>query len=243
MSVFAVFYRPDLRHVAEVAMRKYGAVELSCSQRFTHVFILGGDGTLLEAARRYPCVLDSVVVHLGMGRVNFYRSADISIPLEEAVSRVSRGEYKVVELSTLRLGNCIAVNEISIFRRELGKLLSFRVATAEGQVVGRADGVLVSTPHGTSGYVASTFGPVVDYRLDAVVVSFIAPYTLFLRPLVLSSKYVEVEAAEDAVALCDGRGGEEGRRFVIGRGDKTLKLAVFGEFNFLSRVMERLRSL
>ena len=110
-------------------------------------------------------------------------------------------------------------------------------------MVGRADGVIVSTPHGTSGYVVSTFGPIVDYRADVVVVSFIAPYTLFLRPLVLSSKYVEVETSEEAVALCDGRDGEEGRRFVIRRGDKTLRLAVFGEFNFLHRVMERLRSL
>ena len=90
--MFAVFYRPDLRHVAEAAMRKYGAVELDCSRRLTHVFILGGDGTLLEAVRSHPCVLDSVVVHLGMGRVNFYRSADFSIPLDEAVGRVSRGE-------------------------------------------------------------------------------------------------------------------------------------------------------
>ncbi|MEM1597171.1 MAG: NAD(+)/NADH kinase [Pyrobaculum sp.] len=241
--MFAVFYRPDLRHVAEAAMRKYGAVELDCSRRLTHVFILGGDGTLLEAVRSHPCVLDSVVVHLGMGRVNFYRSADFSIPLDEAVGRVSRGEYRVVELHTLRLGNCVAVNEVSIFRREHGRLLSFRVATEEGDVVGRADGVIVSTPHGTSGYVVSTFGPIVDYRADVVVVSFIAPYTLFLRPLVLSSKYVEVETSEEAVALCDGRDGEEGRRFVIRRGDKTLRLAVFGEFNFLHRVMERLRSL
>jgi NAD+ kinase len=89
----------------------------------------------------------------------------------------------------------------------------------------------------------STFGPVVDYRADAVVVSFIAPYTLFLRPLVLMSSQVVVETGEDAVLVCDGRETRQGRDFLVRKGEKRLKLAVFDEFQFLSRVMERLRSL
>ena len=97
--------------------------------------------------------------------------------------------------------------------------------------------------HGTSGYVVSTYGPIVDYRADVVVVSFVAPFTLFLRPLVLSSRRVEVEVGEEAVMTCDGREGGVGRRFVVERGKRRLRLAVFGEFNFLNRVMERLRSL
>jgi len=110
-------------------------------------------------------------------------------------------------------------------------------------VVGRADGVIISTPHGSSGYVVSTFGPVVDYRAEAVVISFIAPYTLFLRPIVLVSSQVVVETAEDAVLVCDGRETRQGRSFLVRRGGRKLKLAVFGEFQFLHRVMERLRSL
>jgi NAD+ kinase len=241
--VFAVYYRPDLRPLAEEFKSRYGAVDLTCRGELSHVFILGGDGTLLEALRRFPCVLDFVVVHLGMGKVNFYRSAEFTISVEEAVERVRRGAYRVLELSTLVHDNCRALNEVSIYRREPGRLLSFRVKTDEGEVVGRADGVIISTPHGSSGYVVSTFGPVVDYRADAVVVSFIAPYTLFLRPLVLMSSQVVVETGEDALLVCDGREKRQGRSFLVRKGEKRLKLAVFDEFQFLSRVMERLRSL
>jgi NAD+ kinase len=241
--VFAVYYRPDLRPLAEEFKRKYGAVDLTCSGELSHVFILGGDGTLLEALRRFSCVLDSVVVHLGMGRVNFYRSAEFTIPVEEAVAKIRRGEYRVLEFSTLEHDGCRALNEISIYRGEPGRLLSFRVRMDEGEVVGRADGVIISTPHGSSGYVVSTFGPVVDYRAEAVVISFIAPYTLYLRPIVLVSSQVVVETAEDALLVCDGRETRQGRSFLVRRGGRKLKLAVFGEFQFLHRVMERLRSL
>jgi NAD+ kinase len=241
--VFAVYYRPDLRPLAEEFKSRYGAVDLTCGGELSHVFILGGDGTLLEALRRFPCVLDSVVVHLGMGRVNFYRSAEFTIPVEEAVAKIRRGEYRVLEFSTLEHDGCRALNEISIYRREPGRLLSFRMRIDEGEVVGRADGVIISTPHGSSGYVVSTFGPVVDYRAEAVVISFIAPYTLFLRPIVLVSSQVVVETAEDAVLVCDGRETRQGRSFLVRRGGRKLKLAVFGEFQFLHRVMERLRSL
>ncbi len=241
--MFAVYYRPDLRPLAEEFKNRYGAVDLSCGGELSHVFILGGDGTLLEALRRFPCVLDSVVVHLGMGKVNFYRSAEFTMPVEEAVEKVRKREYHVFEFSTLEHDGCRALNEISIYRREPGRLLSFRVRTDEGEVVGRADGVIISTPHGSSGYVVSTFGPVVDYRAEVLVISFIAPYTLFLRPLVLMSSQVTVETAEDAVLVCDGRETRHGKRFLVKRGEKRLKLAVFGEFRFLQRVMERLRSL
>jgi NAD+ kinase len=54
---------------------------------------------------------------------------------------------------------------------------------------------------------------------------------------------VAVETAEDAVLVCDGRETRQGRSFLVKRGGRKLKLAVFGEFQFLHRMMERLRSL
>ncbi|AFA40609.1 putative sugar kinase [Pyrobaculum oguniense TE7] len=241
--VFAVYYRPDLREAALEFKKKYNAVELRCNDKFTHVFVFGGDGTLLEAIRRYPCVLDSVVVHLGLGRINFYRSTQLAIPVDDAVRRILENKYNVLELSTLDAGGCIVLNEISVYRREPGRMLNFAIRTDEGEVVGRADGIIVSTPHGTSGYVVSTFGPVVDYRADVIVVSFVAPYTLYLRPLVLASRSVEIETNEEAVLVCDGRAASTGRYFKIYKGQRRLRLAMFGEFQFLDRVAERLRSL
>lgn len=241
--MYAVFYRPDLRPLAEEFKRKYGAVELTCDGDYSHVFIFGGDGTLLEALRTRSCILDSVVIHLGMGRVNFYRSSDYTISPDEAIRRVEMGNYRILELSTLESEDCVVLNEFLVYRRELGRLLSFKLQSDGGEVMGRADGIIVSTPHGASGYVVSTFGPVVDYRANVMVISFIAPFTLYLRPLVVSADSLTIETAEEAVLVCDGRERRRGKSFEIRRGKKKLKLAVFGEFRFLNRVVERLRSL
>ncbi|MFN3803768.1 MAG: NAD(+)/NADH kinase [Pyrobaculum sp.] len=240
--MYAVYYRPDLEKVAEEVKAKYGMADFRCGGDFTHVFILGGDGTLLEALHQLPCILDSTVVHLGMGEVNFYRSAKF-VTIEDAVTHIEGGRYRVVELSTLESINCVALNEVAVYRREPGRLLKFRVAIDEGGLEGRADGIIISTPHGTSGYVASTFGPIVDYRAPVLVISFVAPYTLFLRPLVTTADSVKVETREEAVLVCDGRGRAVGRNFVVRPGGKKLRLAIFDNFNFLERVAERFRSL
>ncbi len=241
--MFGVYARPDLVDVATFLKNKHKMYDFHCGEFFSHVFIVGGDGTLLEAVRRVPCIFNTIVIHLGLGRVNFYRSAPPTLPLENIVEKIESGQYKIIELMTLETSNCVAVNEISIYRREPGRLMSFKIVTEEGELVGRADGVIVSTPQGTTGYVISTFGPVVDYKSPVVVISFIAPYTSFLRPFVLSTTRVLVETREDSVLVCDGRINSISREFEIRRGDRRLKLAVVGEFNFLNRVFERLRSV
>ncbi len=240
--MYAIYHRPDLEKLAREVRDKYGFMELNCDREFSHVFILGGDGTLLEALHRYPCVLNSTIVHMGLGRVNFYRSAN-SISIEEAIRRVEVGEYNVLEFSTLRCGKQAALNEVAIYSAEVGKLLKFKITVNGGEIVGRGDGVIVSTPHGTSGYVISTFGPVVDYRISAVVISFVAPYTLYLRPFVLDVDRVFIETNREAILVCDGRGGEKSTNFEIVVGENKLKLATFDNFNFLNRVMERFRSI
>lgn len=241
--MFAVYYRPDLKGAAEELKRRLGAVDLSCDEEFSHVFILGGDGTLLYAIREFPCVLDAVVVHLGMGSVNFYRSASPGTPLDEIVSSIASGNYRVVELPTLACGECTALNEVLIHRAEPGRPLRFRLVTDEGELAGRADGVIVSTPQGALGYAVSALGPAVDYRADVIVVSFAAPFTLYLRPLVLASDSVVVETADSSVLVCDGRVAGSGTRFEVRRGSRRLRLAVVGRLRYLDRVLERLKSL
>lgn len=240
--MFGVYARPDLSDIAAFLKKNFEMADFHCGGAFSHVFIVGGDGTLLEAVRRFPCIFDTVVVHLGLGRVNFYRSAPPNLSHREVVEKIKRGDYGVVEFSTLETSSCVVINEVAIYRREPGRLMNFRVLTDEGEMAGRADGVIVSTPQGTTGYVASTFGPVVDYRSDVVVVSFIAPYTSFLRPLVLTAGRVSIQTVEDAVLVCDGKVTSTGRYFEVKKGGRRLRLAVVGSFNYLNRVLERLRS-
>ncbi|MBP1449920.1 MAG: NAD(+)/NADH kinase [Thermoproteus sp.] len=238
--MIALLYREDLKDVGIRLMRMLNAEELSCSRQPDITVIVGGDGTLLNALHRYPCVVDSLVVHVGSGNVNFYRSVRIGeMPLEEIAERISAEDFNVVEFSTIDAGHCLAVNEVvarSIDRR----LLAFKISSGSLSLSGRADGVIISTPQGSTGYILSTFGPVVDYRIPAFVISFIAPYTLYLRPLVVPQEPVLVETLQDAEISCDGYDERRSRRFVVKLGKRKLRLAVFGEYDYHKRVLNRL---
>jgi NAD+ kinase len=242
--VIALAYRSDLADFAAKLKSLLGASELDCSAGRPDVtVVVGGDGTLLEAIHRHPCVLDSLVVHVGGGRINFYRTTRIGeASLEEVARRVLSRDLNVVELPTIDAGGCTAVNEVVIRNADYRKLLSFRITASAPIIGGRADGIIVSTPQGSAGYAVSTWGPVVDYRLEAFVISFIAPYTLYLRPLVVPQEPLEISTAQEAELTCDGYGGLRGRSFTIKKGARRLRLAVFGEYDYYDRVLSRLLS-
>ncbi|MEL9990987.1 MAG: NAD(+)/NADH kinase [Thermoproteus sp.] len=240
--MISIAYRVDLADVANKLKSLLGASDVDCSKRPDVTVVVGGDGTLLETIHRYPCVLDSLVVHIGGGRINFYRSVRIGeMKLEEIAKRVLSSEFNVVELPTIDAG-CTAVNEVVIRNVDYRKLLSFKIVGGTQIVSGRADGVIVATPQGSTGYAISTWGPIVDYRLAAFVISFLAPYTLHLRPLVVPQEPLEVLTAQEAELTCDGYDVQRGRSFHIRRGGRNLKLVVFGEYDFYERVSARLLS-
>mgnify|MGYP001770632481 FL=1 len=241
--MIAIAYRSDLADFAAKLKSLLGASELDCSNNPDVTVVVGGDGTLLEIVHRYPCVLDSLVVHVGGGRINFYRATRIGeMPLEEMARRILSRDLDVVELSTIDAGGCIAVNEVVIRNVDYKKLLTFKITSSSPIISGRADGVIISTPQGSAGYAVSTWGPIVDYRLEAFVISFIAPYTLYLRPLVVPQEPLEISTAQEAELACDGYGGLRGRSFIVRKGARKLRLAIFGEYDYYDRVLSRLLS-
>lgn len=241
--MIAIAYRNDLADFASKLKSLIGAAELNCADKPDVTVVVGGDGTFLETIHKHPCVLDSLLVHVGGGRINFYRSARIGeMPMEEMAKRILSRDFDVVELPVIDAGGCIAVNEVVIRNVDYKKLLAFKITGSSPIISGRADGVIISTPQGSSGYAISTWGPVVDYRLEAFVISFIAPYTLYLRSIVVPQEPLEVTTSQEAELTCDGYGGLRGRSFVVRKSAKKLKLAVFGEYDYYERVLSRLLS-
>jgi len=241
--VIAIAYRSDLADFAAKLKSLLGASELDCADRPEITVVIGGDGTLLETIHGHPCVLDSLLVHVGGGRINFYRSTRIGeMSLEEMARRILSRDFDVVELPTIDAGGCTAVNEVVIRNADYRKLLTFKITGSMPIISGRADGVIISTPQGSTGYAVSTWGPIVDYRLEAFVISFIAPYTLYLRPLVVPQEPLEIATSQEAELACDNYGGIRGRSFSVRRGARRLKLAVFGEYDYYDRVLSRLLS-
>jgi NAD+ kinase len=178
-----------------VAVERVKAVAGRCGVRVVEeprdaelVVVLGGDGTILRALAR---LLGAGVPAIGVnfGRVGFLASIEPG-NLESGLERVFAGEYVVTELPTLELAldgeRHVAVNDVVATSSTLGRMveLAWSVAREDLGVV-PCDGVICSTPSGSTAYNLSNGGPVLVRGLDAMAITFIAPHSLHARPLVV----------------------------------------------------------
>ncbi|RDI75064.1 putative sugar kinase [Gaiella occulta] len=150
--------------------------------------VLGGDGTMLRALQKFLGT-GVPVIGVNFGRVGFLSSIP-SEELEAGVARVFAGATEVVELATLdvEIGGrrFTAVNDAVITSAELGRMVEIEWAIG-GEDLGRVpcDGLICTTPSGSTAYNLSNGGPVLMWGLDAMAVTFVAPHNLHARPLVI----------------------------------------------------------
>jgi NAD+ kinase len=173
--------------------------------------VLGGDGTILTALRNYAGT-GVPVFAINFGAIGFLATIE-PWELEEQVRSALRGEFDVMELPGLVAatadGERLAVNDVSVHRRQDGRVAELAYSV-EGEELGevRCDGLVVSTPAGSTGYNLANGGPVLAWGVEGFVVSFIAPHTLTARSLVVApgdtlqvtnrSQAEEVDVSTDA---------------------------------------------
>lgn len=151
--------------------------------------VLGGDGSILYALRRYAGS-GVPVFGINFGTVGFLAAAE-KTELEAGLRRALKGEFEVMSLPGLELGmdvaQPVALNDITFSRQPHGRVaeLSYRLA---GEEVGhvRCDGLVAATPAGSTGYNLANAGPILAWGVEGFVVSFIAPHTLTARALVVA---------------------------------------------------------
>jgi NAD+ kinase len=179
------------------------------------VVVLGGDGTILTALRTYANT-GVPVFAINYGAIGFLATVE-PWELEDGVRRVLRGEFDVLELPGLLAetaeGDRVAINDVSLHRRQTGRVAELAYSV-EGEQLGevRCDGLVVSTPAGSTGYNLANGGPVLAWGVEGFVVSFIAPHTLTARALVVApddtlevtnrSRVEEVDVSTDARTIC-----------------------------------------
>jgi NAD+ kinase len=150
--------------------------------------VLGGDGTMLRALRTYLGT-GVPVIGVNYGRVGFL-TAIASNGLEEGIGRVFAGEYRRIELSTVEVtvdgDRHVAVNDVVVAGGTLGRMVELSYAIG-GEDLGLqpCDGLICATPGGSTAYNLSNGGPVLVWGLDAMVLTFVAPHSLHIRPLVV----------------------------------------------------------
>ena len=214
--------------------------------------VLGGDGTMLRALQG-SLASGSPVVGVNFGSLGFLTT----IPAEElevGLRRVFAGDYRVIELPTLEaeLGGerHVAVNDVVAASSVIGRMVHLAWGIG-GEELGirPCDGIICSTPSGSTAYNLSNGGPVLVWGIDAMAVTFIAPHALDARPLVVPrSRELMVENRTEDIpvaVLADGRpAGElhDGEHVVVRLGEQHSRLAVLPDATFFRRYRETFAS-
>lgn len=244
--------------------------EHSVLGRFTHVrhaadaadgaelvLVLGGDGTFLRAADMAHAV-DLPVLGINLGHVGFLAEWE-SDSLEEALKRVIDRDYRIEDRMTLtvvvldgggeEIGRGWALNEVSIENLNRRGVLDATLEVDARPVASfGCDGVLISTPTGSTAYAFSAGGPVLWSELDAILVVPNNAHALFTKPLVVSPKStVAVESNSDtsaAMAVMDGFRPipmPPGSRVEVTRGERPVRWVRLDSSPFTDRLVSKLR--
>ena len=216
------------------------------------VFSVGGDGTFLRTAAwvgRQPIP----VLGINTGRLGFL--ADISSSeIEKTIEEIFRGEYGLEEKSLLQIETPVlyphpyALNEIAVLKRDTASMIDVSVyLNDEFLTVYLADGLLLSTPTGSTAYNLSVNGPIILSQSKNFVLSPVAPHSLNMRPLVIPDDFkirLQVESRQkNFLVSLDGRSTvfASGSEFYICKADFTLKVVKRLQQNSYDTLRKKLR--
>ena len=151
--------------------------------------VLGGDGTMLRALTRFRGT-DVPVLGVNFGRVGFL-TAIAPADMEDGLARVFAGDYSVIRLPTLEVEvggkTHVAVNDAVITSGTIGRIVELGYSLRDEDLGSqRCDGLVCATPQGSTADNLSNGGPVLVWGLDAMVLTFVAPHSLHVRPLVVA---------------------------------------------------------
>lgn len=158
------------------------------SKEITFAIVLGGDGTILKAARYYS-KYDVPILGINFGRLGFLSQAK-SANIEDAIDSILTGAFKIEEriMLTALDGKMNALNDIVIKGDGFSRTSRLYVHINDNIVCDYlADGIIISTPTGSTAYTLSAGGPILTPTLDAIVIVPICAHTMNARPIVIPS--------------------------------------------------------
>ena len=211
--------------VAEAAAAEAIGAETVSREDLVHradlIVVLGGDGTLLGIARRVG-KRETPILGINLGGLGFLTEASID-DAKQALERVLDGDYETDRRITLEAEVCrgsgrsaeiihrfLAVNDVVFNRKPTAGMLQLEV-TAQGErfCEYRSDGLIISTPTGSTAYALSAGGPIVYPSLGVLVLAPICPHTLSNRPVVLPDSFeieVHVKSSDhESTLIIDGQ--------------------------------------
>jgi len=181
---------PGLSYAKEVATwlmaRGYTPVfEEDAVYKSKFLIILGGDGTMLRASH-LAAQYSTPMLGINLGDLGYLTDVDRHEGLI-AIEKMLSGHFKRERRMMLEARGVLALNEVLIHREGSSRLMAFRICVnGDHMDTLRADGVIVSTPTGSTAYNLSAGGPILRPDSEMIVITAVSPHSLYTRPWVLS---------------------------------------------------------
>ena len=254
-GIACVFDKDDLDHFAALGVSQPEGSKTYSGEDLDLVMVLGGDGSILRAAE---IVNDNPAPILGinLGHVGFMTEAE-RYEIPAVLDTVAAGNFSTSERTTLEVKvwqegkevfSSWAINEVAVEKSARERMLEV-VLEIDARPVSSfgCDGVLVSTPTGSTAYAFSAGGPVVWPNVEAFVVVPLSAHALFARPLVIdpeSTVAVEVlrRSPGSGVLWCDGRRTFDlgpGARIEVAKRPVPVKMVVLDNAPFADRLVRK----
>lgn len=254
-SNFAIACNPQIEHSSQVGLRlktilnRYGVSAETLDidnlkSGYDFIFVIGGDGTILKTARFYSKYL-TPVFGINLGRLGFL-SQSSEADLEKSVEQIISGNFVVEDRVMLQYENSIALNDFVVKGSAAGRTSRFTLKINNKPVCDYlADGIIISTPTGSTAYGLSAGGPVLFPSLNAFVIVPICPHTLAARPLVIpDNEIISISSCgceKKYVISADGQEYfETSSEITIRKSSYYSKLALLDNTDFYSILRDKL---
>lgn len=218
-----------------------------------YVISMGGDGTFLKAASRVGAK-GTPIIGVNMGRLGFLADV-LPSEIETALNSLYAGDYLIEEHTVLQVtadggvlaGNPFALNDVAVLKRDDASMISIRThVDGEFLVTYQADGLIVSTPTGSTAYNLSNGGPIIIPQSGSLCLTPVAPHSLNIRPIVINDTAeitLNVESrSHNYLVGIDGRSERmtEETRLIIRKAPYVIRIVKQRNQRYFSTLREKL---
>ncbi|MFQ7001891.1 MAG: NAD(+)/NADH kinase [Clostridium sp.] len=233
----------DLEEI--IVFNSYETKNLILHKPLDLIVVLGGDGTLLNVAREISKKAYEVPIFgINIGNLGFLSSIDIS-EIDKALNKLKNQEYSLEKRMLL---NCIqenkepiiALNDVVVARGTLSRMVKFEIfIDGKAYSTFKGDGLIISTPTGSTAYSFSAGGPFLYPNLDLIALTPICPHTKSMQPMIISGdSTVEIipENGEEEIYLTiDGQKAtkiNQRENIKVSRAEKHVQVLLFDDYDY-----------
>ena len=224
-----------------------------CDFKADFAVSMGGDGTLLKTASRVR-QKQIPIVGVNMGRLGFLANVSADA-IDETIDALFRGDYSVEDRSLIRVetngepidGYECALNDVAILKRDSASMITIRASiNGEYLTTYQADGLIVSTPTGSTAYSLSNGGPIIVPRTGVILMTAVAPHSLNVRPIVLpDTAQIELTVrsrSHNFLVAIDGHSGKlpEGTTLRLTRAPYMVKVVKRSGTRYFATLREKM---